>query len=126
MIKDGITGQKRMAKLYGSPASGMLWCSGFETEPHQVPAGEIYPNTCRCRDCRSRCNEQYRNLAPKRVDVRQNRRAPTESDVRYVEPGRNPPSNEGALTIALPSWGYVPLDRSPSRVAARYDEKVTT
>lgn len=119
MIRDGITGQKRMASLYGAPAEGMLWCSGFEITPHQVPAEEIVPKTCRCRDCRHRFDAQYRNLAPRRAEVRENRRGPSESDVRYVEPGRLPPGNHGH--IPLPTWGYVPPERKHR--ALRYSEK---
>lgn len=122
MIKDGVTGQMRMATTLGKPADGMLWCSGFDRQPHQVPADEIYPKTCRCKACRSACNVLYKAIAPRRADTRTvTTRAPSETDDRYVEPGRVPPGNNG-IPVPLPTWGYVPPERSHR--AMHYSDKV--
>lgn len=118
MNKDGVTGQKRMATLHGKPAEGMLWCSGFEIEPHQVPAEQIPAGRCRCSECLSRYNEQYRARVP-RTESRSTRAGgPVESDDRYVPPGRVPPGNDGR--IPLKSWGYVPPEQHHRFDAGKY------
>lgn len=121
MSRVRVTGQYKMALRYGTPEPGMAWCSGYECERHQVPVDQIYPKTCRCKKCRSRCNEQYRHVSGKRVDNRPYRGSPSEADVRYIEPGRLPPRNDG-IPIPLPSWGYGRPETSRRRTAPRYVE----